>query len=171
MKGNLVSASTDFKTGKVFVTFLVDEVTDIPEGELNIEVKRYSEKRSLNMNSYFHLLVEKMAKVVKCSAPYMKNSLLQRYGSRMIDESGELVELIALESAHLDEREDIHCMPVGYIGDYIKYGVYEPTHTMTKEEFSYLLEGTVSEAKDLGIQTMTPEEIRRLEELWKPKSH
>ena len=35
---------------------------------------------------------------------------------------------------------------------------------MTTAEFARLVEGTISEAKNLGIETMTPEELERIKE-------
>ena len=39
---------------------------------------------------------------------------------------------------------------------------------MDTAEMSHLIDGTVSEAKALGIETMTPDQIRQLEGLTPP---
>ena len=39
---------------------------------------------------------------------------------------------------------------------------------MNKEEMSMIIDDTVNEAKELGIETMTPKEIERLKSLWNP---
>jgi hypothetical protein len=37
---------------------------------------------------------------------------------------------------------------------------------MTTSEFARLIDGTISEAKNLGIETMTPSELAMLKEAW-----
>jgi hypothetical protein len=37
---------------------------------------------------------------------------------------------------------------------------------MNSKEMSELIDGTVSEAKELGIDTRTPDEIERMKALW-----
>ena len=41
------------------------------------------------------------------------------------------------------------------------------SHQMDTKEMSRLIESVVYEAKNLGIETATPEELMRMEELWK----
>lgn len=175
MKARLETIYKNIFAGSITISFNVDNyegleaLEELKGKDLSLEVKEYSEKRSLDANAYFHVLCGEMAKAVGCSKPYMKNSLLQRYGNREIDDNGEFEAVLASESLHLEERDDIHCMPVGYRDGLIEYGVYQPSHTLSKQEFKYLLEGTISEAKELGIQTMTPSEIAHLASLWKEK--
>ena len=46
------------------------------------------------------------------------------------------------------------------------YKVYKGSSEFTKEEMAIFLDGVVSEAKDLGIDTRTPDEIANLKSLW-----
>ena len=48
------------------------------------------------------------------------------------------------------------------------YLLYKHTRDMDSAEMSHLIDGTVSEAKALGIETMTPDQIRELEGLTPP---
>ena len=41
------------------------------------------------------------------------------------------------------------------------------SHLYDSKEMSDLIDGTVEEAKSLGIETATPEEIERMKLLWK----
>jgi hypothetical protein len=44
--------------------------------------------------------------------------------------------------------------------------VFKETHTLDSKEMARLIDGTVQEAKQLGIETATPEEIARMKALW-----
>ena len=46
--------------------------------------------------------------------------------------------------------------------DFKIYKVYEGSSQMNKQEFSILLDGVRQEAEQLGISTLTPEEISKL---------
>ena len=46
------------------------------------------------------------------------------------------------------------------------YIVFKQTHLMDSKEMSRLIEGTVQEAQNLGIETLTPDELERLKGAW-----
>ena len=46
------------------------------------------------------------------------------------------------------------------------YKVYKGSSEFDTREMSIFIDGIVSEAKGLGIQTMTPNEIAKLKSLW-----
>ncbi len=69
------------------------------------------------------------------------------------------------------EQETLHCMPCGSKEEngieITFYRVYRGSHTYNTEEMSILIDGTVQEAKDLGIETMTPDQIEEMKQKWK----
>ena len=158
--------SNIMQLGKDIIVTIVTASCEFQGNEV-VEVKKQSKKRSLSANAYFHVLSDKIADAIGVSKPYAKNFLLARYGQRELDSNGEPLRLAVKEGIDLMEREDIHTALVGY--DYIDgetYDIYEVvrgSHTYTSAEFNALLTGTTSEAKELGIETMTPQEIARLE--------
>lgn len=158
--------SNIMQLGKDIIVTIVTSSCEFQGNEI-VEVKKQSKKRSLSANAYFHVLSDKIADAIGVSKAYAKNFLLSRYGQRELDESGEPLRLAVKEGIDLMEREDIHTSLVGY--DYVdgeQYDVYEVvrgSHTYTSAEMNVLITGTVSEAKELGIETMTPQEIARLE--------
>lgn len=135
-------------------------------GEI-VEVKKQTKKRSLSANAYFHVLSDKIADAIGTSKAHAKNMLLARYGQRERDENGNVVTLAVREGIDLSERADIHTELVDR--DLIKgewYDIYEVvrgSHTYDNVEMAVLIAGTVSDCKDLGIETMSPQEIERLE--------
>ena len=51
--------------------------------------------------------------------------------------------------------------------EFTHYCILKPTHEYDSAEMAALIDGTVEEAKELGIPTITPNEIARMKELWK----
>lgn len=159
-----ISRSLD---GKLRVTFEVDAVDEIRgmEGkELEIEVSAKKKKRSLNANAYFHVLVGKIADKLTLSKACVKNMMLGRYGQRWIED--EPVMLKVISTCDLYEHEDIHAIPVGYEGEYTIWALIRGSHEYNTREMSALINGTVNEAKELGIETMSPRELERMMKSW-----
>jgi hypothetical protein len=136
---------------------------------LNIEIKPYKEKRSLDANRYYWGLVGQIAKRITppLSVDRVHNLLLGRYGE--VDHiEGEPVVLKAnIPPDIMLERSDLHCK-VARGGDDNTwfYLVLKGSSEMNVIEFSRLLDGTIEEAKELGIDTATRSERDALIEAW-----
>lgn len=173
MNGKIVDIVRTFEK-KFRVTFEVDSIDELNglDGFLYITVKKLAKKRSLNANAYFHVLVGKIAEAQNppISKARAKNILLGQYGQRELTDSGQLI-ISVRSDIDLLEREDIHCVAVGYgkvnNTDFTHWAIIKPSHTYDSREMATLIDGTVEEAKELGIPTMTPDEIARMKELWK----
>ena len=63
-------------------------------------------------------------------------------------------------------KRSIHCIPVKYEDNATFYKVYRGSHTYDTKEMSLLIDGTVADAKELGIETITPAEIAEMKERW-----
>lgn len=139
------------------------------EKDLDVTLKLYREKRSLNANAYFHVLVEKIAGALKVTHTEIHNQLIADYGfmdsdfpSVIIDDA---VDWKRIETLHLKPTTHTRVMDNGRL--YRVYLVMRGSHTYNTEEMSKLIDGTVQEAKELGIETLTENELRRMVELWK----
>lgn len=137
--------------------------------DLDIELKIHREKRSLNANAYFHLLVEKIAGVHKVTHTEIHNQLIADYG--FMDEEitniilDDAIDWRRIETLHLKPTTATRMMDNGRL--YRVYYVMRGSHTYNTAEMSRLIDGTVSEAKELGIETLSENELRRMVELWK----
>lgn len=124
----------------------------------------HKEKRSLNANAYFHVLVGKIAKAVQQSETEIKQQLVFDYGVQLgalILESDMLPEKAGVEYAKsLKEFTSPKGKPC------IQYMIYKQTHTLDTEEMARLIDGAVSEAQQLGIETKTPAELDKIKSLW-----
>lgn len=129
----------------------------------------WREKRSLNANSYFHVLVNKIAKAMNLSEEEVKTKMVLDYGT-IATEGGERI-IVALPK-NVDVKDFYPYAK--WIGDfsaknnrqYSQYVFYKQTHTLDKTEMARLIEGVIWEAQELGIETRTPDELASLIENW-----
>ena len=132
---------------------------------LSVELKEYREQRSLDANAYFHVLVNKIAEVLRIGADECKRNLVLDYGTIATDEKGVVVGFKAMKGVPVAQfckyaKEYEECEENGK--PFIKYIVYKETHTLDKAEMARLIDGTVDEAKQLGIETKTPQQIAEI---------
>lgn len=175
--GTFSDLMVDFSTGKQKAVLTLNEdarqtFENLKDKELSISIKKYRKKRSLDANSYFHVLVGKIADVIGNSKPTVKNILLAKYGQYETDENG-IIHMIIRDDYDVSEREDIHLSPtsnVKVLDDGKLYRVYRlmrGSHEYDTAEMAKLIDGTVSDAKELGIETMTPTKLKEMKERWK----
>ena len=136
------------------------------EKDLDIEVKVHREKRSLDANAYYHLLCGKIAKVMGLSMTQVCNRMIAEYG-----QMDPLAEVGMRDYIDYTKIEKIHLRPTTQTymkGDELMriYQVMRGSHTYDTKEMSDLIKGVVSEAEELGIPTMTPDEEARLLARW-----
>ena len=171
--GQLLEVSRDYITRKPRLTFLVNEdpngIDELFDKNLKIAVTKVTKPRSLDANAYFHCLCDKLRMKMGISMAHMKNILITSYGQiEYISEGQALIYKTNAPVEYIQELEEAHMkfMKVGDDGAYW-YKVYRGSHTYDSHEMHILLEGTIRDAQEQGIETKTPDEIKRLEELWK----
>ncbi|MBQ2434064.1 MAG: hypothetical protein II266_06495 [Clostridia bacterium] len=163
----------DYSIRKVLITLALEEYPEIydttQEKDITIEIKEWRAKRSLNANAYFHVLVDKIAEKIGESHTETHNQLIADYG-----EPDTEVGIIILE-ARVDWRkvEAMHLRPIpGQTQElangktYQAHQVMRGSHTYDTKEMARLIDGTIYEAKQLEIETMTPDEIERMKAAW-----
>ena len=168
--GKLTGIVRDLETGKLIVSFIVDTPQiDLKGGDtLDITAERHKEKRSLNANSYFHKLVQLIAAAVGSSNTEVKNRLIREYGAFLYEDDGNIpTYYVKFKYAEkVLNYENMHFKPIGFEGEFVKMALMKGSHLYSTGEMSRLIDGTVSEAKELGIETMTPAELERLKAGW-----
>ena len=125
------------------------------------EVKEHKEKRSLNANAYAWCLIGKIADVLRTSKDEVYLTMLKRYGQ------SDLVSVLS----NIDVRpyfkyfeESGRATLQGK--DFTHYRVYAGSSEYDSREMAILIDGIISEAKDLGIETLPPDEVERMKERW-----
>lgn len=122
-------------------------------------IKRYSPKRSLNANAYAWVLIGKIADVLRANKDDIYETMLERYGQRYTLEAVPEADLTAYGVKHAHRH--------GRHGDKMEWIVYRGESEYNTHDMSIFLDGIVSEAQEMGIDTKTPAEIALLEEKWK----
>ena len=111
------------------------------------------------------MLVDKIAKALKRSNEEVKRDLVFDYGTIATDERGLKAGLKALKDIPITKYFK-YARPIGECIEngktFVKYLIYKETHTLDSSEMARLIDGTISEAKQLGIETLTPDEIENL---------
>lgn len=142
------------------------------EKEFDISIRRHRQRRSLDSNSYWHVLIGKIADKLGTSNAEVKNRLLAQYGQLELDENGKTVFMIVRDDIPVEKWQEIHLRPTSQIQELngITYRVYmtvRGSHTYDSKEFSTLINGTISEAKEIGIpeaEIISPREKEMLRE-------
>lgn len=132
------------------------------------EIKQKRPKRSLNANSYCWVLIGEIAEKLNISNQAVYELMLQRYSKAytyMIVPPHAVRQVIdTLKEGHIYAYEIGEKRVSGKDG--MQLQLYYGSSTFDTKEMSRLIDGIVSEAKDLGIETETPEELARLKDEW-----
>ena len=141
------------------------ELQELQDAELDIKATKHRNKRSLDANAYFHVLVNKIAEKTNESDAAVKKRLVQEYGTLARDEEDNVVGIKLPISVDVDKLIEYtrwfdRRTESGHV--FNCYLVMKPTHEMNTAEMARVIDGTVSEAKELGIETMTPAEIEAM---------
>ena len=145
---------------------LFDELQDV---DVDIKIKKYRKKRSHNANAYFHVLVNKIAAVQKLGDDEVKELMVERDGALAKDDEGNTIGFKLPETVNVKAIYPYtRCFDTRYEnGKTFKcYLCYKHTSDLDTAEMARLIDGVVSEAQELGIETETPEEIAKMKSLW-----
>lgn len=169
LRGTIKELNIDYRTGKALLTLSVDQKQSAMNcyDELNgadklaIKIDKYREKRSLNANNYAWKLLTEIGNVLRISKEDAYFKMLKEYGQS---------ELISVK-ANIPITEYVkYCEEAGEStlnGTLFKhYRVYKGSSDFDKREMAIFIDGIVQEAKELDIDTRTPEEIAQLKSLW-----
>lgn len=125
-----------------------------------------SHKRGLTANAYYWVLVEKLSKMLGTTKDEIHQQLLQDYGTFKTNSNGRPL-VFSLRSGEDPKDVTPYYKSIGS-GEvdgkqFIHYAVLKGSSEMTSAEFNDLLQGCIYEAKQMGIETLTPAEIAELE--------
>lgn len=171
MRGRFATApSKPWGSDKWQVTFEVDEspsiYDELKDCELLIDIKKYRKKRSLDANAYAWVLCSEIAKKLNTSKDEVYEEMIQRYSEfdRRDDDGYITVTMLSIIPV---ERLGGHWRKIGEEGKFSVYMRLVGSSEMNTEQMARLIDGIVSEARELGIKTETPDEIERIKSLWR----
>lgn len=154
MQGELIKAERDGNACKITALLydapaMLDRVVKLSGKEVNITISEPKEKRSLDSNAYFWLLVNKLADKLHTSKDEMYLKLLKDYGQSIVVTVKSGLDLSQAGFKYYEVLKDglINGKP------FTAYKVFIGSSQYTKEQMSVLIDGAVQECKELGIET------------------
>lgn len=127
--------------------------------KLRVDIKQYRKKRSLDANGMMWAVLNDMAAAMGTSKDEVYLEMLDRYGVfTHIVVKPEVVGKVKKEWKITRELGEV--MINGKKG--IQLQCYFGSSTYNTKEFSVLLDGVISEAREIGIETLEDAEINRL---------
>lgn len=125
------------------------------------EIKEYKEKRSLNANAYAWKLITEIGNVLRKSKEEVYLQMLKDYGQQemvsvlsSINPEGFFKYYEKAGTSVLNNKEFTH------------YRIFKGTSEYDTKEMSIFIDGVVEEAKQLDIETKTPNELEELKRMW-----
>ena len=134
---------------------------------LDVEIKKHRRKRSLDANAYYWLLVGKIGKITGDSRNHIHNIMLDRYGELDRMEDGSLIPFCIRDDIDYLEFPYPHLKPTQKTlskGDKLYRWFYQikGSSEYDTKEMSHLIDGIISECREMGIETIPPEELERM---------
>lgn len=171
--GKLHSVNRDWKTGKIIIGFeLNEEPTEAINvlasyEKLSITAKKYRQKRSLDANAYCWVLITKIAEMMNSSKEEIYEDMLQKYGYIYQDDDGYITVTV---KADVDMNKITgHWKFLKGNGKFNSYLMIKGSSEYDSAEMAKFIDRIVDEAKELGIETMTPAELERMKAAWQTK--
>ena len=131
--------------------------------ELSCELKQFRNKRSIDSNAYMWVLLSKMSDVIKTTKDELYLQVLDRYGVHThVIVKPEVVNRVKQEWKVVRELGEV--ILNGTKG--IQLQCFFSSSSYDSKEMSKLIEGVVSECKELGIETITPNELALMNSQW-----
>lgn len=172
--GKLMNVSKDWKTGEWNITFSINEPSAISEVEniqecekLSIKAVKFRKKRSLDANALLWVCLGKIASELRTDKWDIYLQMLKRYGKYTYI----CVKPAVVDAVKAQWRE---CEEIGEVDingqKAIQMLCYFGSSTYTTNEFSVLLDGVISEMKEIGLEAPTSEEMRRSLEQWEKQN-
>lgn len=130
---------------------------------LDVDIKQHRQRRSLDANALLWKMCTEIAAVLKSNKDEVYLMMLERYGIF----THVIVKQEAVERMIQQWRT---ARVLGEVTVNGKTGVqiqcYYGSHLYDSKEFSVLLDGVISEAKELGIEVITDEEKNLIIDEW-----
>lgn len=161
----------DVTTGKWLLTFETVELPDIfdktRDKDLNLEIKQHRNHRSKDANALLWECIGRLAVALRADKWEIYLLMLKRYGQyTYIVVPPNAVEMVA--------RQWRECEAIGDINingrDGVQMLCYYGSSTYDTKQFSVLLDGVISEMKEIGLTAPTSEDMRRSIEEWEKQS-
>lgn len=157
-RARVIDCHRDWITKKYQLVLEVDYISkeECLKGEKRLILKQWRNTRSLDANRYMWALLDQIAMMLDSSRDEIYEQMLQDYGildTNVVITASSTTDPGAFEGHWKFYRTD---------GAWTAYIKIRGTSTYDTKEMSYFLDRVIEEAKNLGIETATPEELERI---------
>ncbi len=125
------------------------------------EIKEYKQKRNNEQNKKYWKLLSELSLKTKIGIEELHFEMLKNYSTRYEALIPEEVKIRGIE--YYEKKSKI----VKDGKKFIVYHIYTPSHELKTDEFAILLQGLCEECKNVGIETLSPNELKELENIAK----
>ena len=167
----ITDINIDFETKKTKISLLLDTneldvVRELKnEDKINIDLKKYRQKRSLDANAYCWVLCDKIAKTIGSTKEEVYKDAISNIGS---------FEPMIAEEKNFDKVKRVwENQGLGFLikevirkDKCVKFLAYYGSSTYDTKEMSLLIDLLIQQAKEIGIETMPEAELKSLLEEW-----
>ena len=170
LTGKITNFSLDYKTQKAVLTLELNERNNATRmfdklnqcEKLAINIDKWRDKRCTEAIAYAWVLIGKIADCVGASKDEVYLEMLKRYGQTFVSKiQNEKVELFKRKEKYWQEHETLEPEEKAQY-----FRVWVGSSDYNTEEMSIFINGIVSEAEELDIETKTPSQIAQLMSLW-----
>jgi hypothetical protein len=171
--GTIKDISRDWITNQLNISLSINEKNAISEidklkdDKLSIKITKYRKKRSLDANGLLWVCLGQIAEVLRTDKWEVYLQMLKRYGKFTYI----CVKPNVVDAVKAQWRE---CEIVGEIEVNGKKAIqmlcYFGSSTYNTQEFSVLLDGVISEMREMGLVTPLSEDMKRALEEWERKT-
>ena len=178
--GKLVSVDRDYLSGTYKLIFSVVDLPhntdEIADKLLDIEAKPHRNKRSLDANAYAWMLVSKIASEMGMDKDEAYEHMIFKYG-HIEDPENEAESTVMVRhgipfkgfftGSHRYPRFHSSFEDHGVLMDL--YIIYRGSSLYDTKEMAQFIDGVVSDAKELGIDTIPRVDLDKIKEKWRMK--
>lgn len=170
--GKITNIAKNIVTNKYDLTletnenYIIEEQLDnIKDLEiLDIQLEKHKRRRSLTSNAYCWVLLQRIAEATQSTKEIVYKTMLERYGQFTFLITKEKSQIYLTKYFPIVKKHGE--IKVGKTQG-TQYQVYFGSSTYNQVEMNHFLNGIVSEAKELGVETLTPRELEALNKQWK----
>lgn len=142
------------------ISAMIENLED--DKEYVCEIKKYRQKRSKNANSYMWELIGKLSQEMNKSTEELYRNYIKEFG---------IFKDVVIEPEAVGTLEHVwsayglgwFCEEVDTVNEMATLRLYYGSSSYNTKQMSVLIDAVVQDCKAVGIETMTPEELSRLE--------
>lgn len=138
------------------------EFERLKDCDVNVQIKKWHDRRSLTQNAYAWVLIGKIAESMRppLSKEQVYIEMLKRYGQGgFVSIPADMFDLISREIDYYERKG------TGTTNgkEFVHIRMWVGSSKYDQAEMALFLEGIISEAKELDIETLPPHELARME--------